>query len=99
MLIKKYGEFAAIYAPDVGEVVHARRSIAHNYTRAVVLRVRRVGDGVLEVRVQWLADDPATGSSRTKPVMAGDTDLLTTRVDGYPPALIRQITGGGQLSG
>lgn len=99
MIIKKYGPLAAIYAPDVGEVVHARRSIADKYVRAVVLHVRRVGEGLLEFKLEWRESDPATGGDGYPPVIAGQVGWVRSRLDGHPPALIRQIPGGGPLSG
>lgn len=79
MIIRKYGDIPATYAPDVTEVVEARKSPAGEYERAVVLHVSRTREGGLRVKVQWL-----TGPQKDAP------GWIVTRPDGWPP-MIRQI--------
>lgn len=93
MIIKPYNGLPRMYAPDVGEVVEARRAPVNSFVKAVVLDARRNPAGNLRVKVQWLEDDPAAGvpdrGRRRKPIVAGETGTLIL-VDGALP-LIRQI--------
>lgn len=86
MIIRKYGDFPATYAPDVGEVVLARKSPVQTFRRAVVLNVRRRREGGLRVSVQFL---PGPGEEPTPPV------TINTDATGRPE-MIRQITSGQQ---
>lgn len=84
-----------MYAPDVGEVVEARRAPVTGFVKAVVLDARRNKAGNLRVKVQWLESDPTAGvpgRRQRKPISAGETGTIVL-VDGALP-LIRQITRG-----
>ena len=95
MIIRKYGDMPVTYAPDVGEVVMARRSPAGKFVKAVVLKAQRRGDGQLRVKVQWLGSDPApvTTEAITNPIVEGSTGIVIHPLDGRPP-LIKQIPKG-----
>lgn len=67
MIIRKYGDLPMVFAPDVGEVVQARRAKSDPFTPAVVTVVRRKTSGKLKLTVHWLADCPTAGA----PIMAG----------------------------
>lgn len=88
MIIKKYGDIPALYAPDVGEVLEARRSVVDQWVGAVVLRVQRMRAGTLRVTVVWMADDPSAGS-QGKPIVRHTRGwiVMDTRVP-----LIRQVS-------
>lgn len=89
MIIKKYGDIPATYAPDVGEVVLARRSGGDNqWVRAAVLNVRRIRSGALQVKVQWLEDEPTAGAAGT-PIVRNTIGWVTTT---GPAPLIQQIS-------
>lgn len=90
MIIKKYGDIPATYAPDVGEVVMARKSPAGEFVRAAVLGVRRKRGGILEVKVQWLASSPAVAEG-DKPIIKGAVGWVQS---GDWPPLIKQINKG-----
>lgn len=103
MIIKPYGDLPRTYAPDVGEVVEARRTGKDRFVRAVVLHVRRRSADTLEVKVHWLESDLNAGatchpgqtvSGALTPVIAGTVGWLRDRrLEGAPP-LIRQISEG-----
>lgn len=96
MIFKPYGDLPRTYAPDIGEVVEARRSVTARWVRAVVTGVRRLRDGQLKIRVQWIESDPdAGGADPTRPIVpivAGDVGYMMA--DGDGPPLIRQIDRG-----
>jgi hypothetical protein len=56
-LIRRYGQFPAMFVPDQGETVLASHSPAGPFTRAVVLSVHRAADDFIRVSVQWI-DEP-----------------------------------------
>lgn len=90
MIIRKYGDIPVTYAPDVGEIVEARRSASDAvFVKAAVVGVRRKSKGVLEVKVQWLGDNPAAGT----PIVMGTIGWVVVNADGRPE-LIRQIPKG-----
>lgn len=91
MIIKPYGDLPRMYAPDVGEVIEARRTPADKYVRAVVLSARRNREGHVRVKLQWMEDDPDAGSRNRAPIEAGTLGWVI--VDDGPP-LIRQINRG-----
>lgn len=95
MIIKPYGDLPRAYAPDIGEVVDARRTPADDFTSAVVVGVRRIRSGDLKIRVQWMADNPRAGSGDPRfnePIKAGTLGFLVLGGDG--PPLIRQVNRG-----
>jgi hypothetical protein len=95
MIIRKYGDMPVTYAPDVGEVVMARRSPVAKFVKAVVLKAQRRGDGQLRVKVQWLGSDPApaTTEATVNPIVEGTTGIVIHPLDGRPP-MIKQIARG-----
>jgi hypothetical protein len=59
MMIRKYAQHPAVFVPDLGEVIHARRSVVDDqFTKAVVTHVRRQSDGRIKLSVYWMEDDP-----------------------------------------
>lgn len=84
MIIRKYGDFPAMQVPDVGEIVKARRSASDTYLRAVVIVVRRMRDGAIKLRVQWLESNPHVGT----PIVA-DTIGWLVQKPGRPPLVLR----------
>jgi hypothetical protein len=64
VIIRKYGEFPAISAPDIGEVVTARQSPAGEMHRAVILVAKRRRTGGLRIRVLWL-EGPREGKDNS----------------------------------
>lgn len=89
MIIRAYAGLPRTYAPDVGEVVMARRTPVDQFTRAVVLAARRNKEGGVRVKVQWLADNPDAGASGPKPIVAGTIGWVVAPGIGAP--LIKQI--------
>lgn len=87
-LIRRYGEFPAMFVPDVGEVVRAALSPAGPYVRAVVTSVHRADRDFIRVGVQWLEDGGA--SPGAKPVRKGIKGSVYIRRDDRIP-LIRRI--------
>jgi hypothetical protein len=61
-LIRRYGEFPAMFVPDQGEIVLASHSPAGPFARAVVLSVHRAADDFIRVSLQW-PDDPERPNS------------------------------------
>jgi len=53
-MIRRYGEFPALFVPDEGEVVLAARSPAGPFLRAAVTRVRRSAEDFVRVDFVWL---------------------------------------------
>lgn len=95
MIIRPYGELPRTYAPDVGEVVEARRTPADKFIKAVVVNVTRNREGALRVRVQWLEDNPDAGAPdkrQRKPIKALSHGWIVV-VNDMPP-LLRQTSGG-----
>jgi len=93
-IIRAYAGLPTTYAPDVGEVVHARRTPADRWTRAVVLDYRRRRDGALRIKVQWIEANPDAGAPDKRPRMpikAGDTGWVVARQDPTEPPLVRQL--------
>ncbi len=86
MIIQKYRDIPATYAPDIGEVVLARLSPSESWRHGVVLKVLRRAHGKLKVKIQWW--DPATRE-------LGDVVGILHEPDGWPP-MIKQITKGQQ---
>lgn len=95
MIIKAYGGLPTMYAPDIGEVILARRSASDKFTSAVVIGAHRNRDANLQIKVQWLESDPLAvcGDPRyTRPVEANANDSIVI-VEGMPP-LVQQIDEG-----
>jgi hypothetical protein len=90
-LIRRYGEFPAMFVPDEGEVVLAARSPAGPFVRAVVVKVRRSADDFIRVDLVWLENCPVTPTG--KPVHAGDKGNVYVRRDDRIP-LVRRIPAG-----
>lgn len=90
MIIRKYRDLPAFYAPDIGEVVDARRSPGDVWTRAYVVRVQRKRGGNVKFTLCWLADDPQTVGGK-KPIVAHTMGYVNAPIDGWP-LLIRQIS-------
>lgn len=86
MIIRRYGDIPTTYAPDIGEIVMARRGPTDPFTRAAVVGVRRKSKGVLEVKVQWLAGNASTRS----PIVMGTVGWVVVPASGEPE-MIRQI--------
>lgn len=59
MIIRGYAGRPPMEAPDLGEVLDARRTATHPFTRAVVEKAWRGRRGELRLRVMWLEDNPA----------------------------------------
>lgn len=76
MIIRKYGDRPQVMVPDIGEVIHGRRTKADPFTRAVVTWARRKRSGMIELRVHWLADCPTAGADGTAPIVAGETGWI-----------------------
>lgn len=99
MIIRAYAGLPTTYAPDVGEIVEARRSASERFTRAVVLDVKRRPDGRVRVKVQWLGDDPTAGVTGNFPIKANTVGwVIFKRGPGEPP-MIRQIDKGSPTAG
>lgn len=98
MIIKQYGDLPITYAPDIGEVVLARRTPADRFVRAAVLYVRRRPDGKLRIKVQWLEDDDAAGYEHSNyhraPIKANTVGVVIASTSPGDPQLIRQIDRG-----
>lgn len=98
MIIRQYAGLPTTYAPDVGEVVLARRTPADKFVRSVVLDVRRRPDGKLRVKVQWLADDDQAGYETDRypkaPIKSGTQGVVIMSTDPLDPRLIMQIDQG-----
>lgn len=98
MIIRGYAGIPMSYAPDVGEVVLARRTPVDPFVRAVVVRVRRNRARNLKITVIWLEDDPNAGtdwSGRGKrPIKAHQFGWIEVRQGRGVPPLIKQISRG-----
>ena len=81
-----------MYVPDVGEVVDARRSVADVWTRAYVVRVRRMRGRVMKFTICWLGDNPEAGD-KTHPIKAHTIGCVYCPLEGWP-LLVRQISRG-----
>lgn len=90
MIIRKYRDLPTLYLPDVGEVVEARRSVADVWTRAYVIRARRLKGGTLRFTVCWLADDPRSGDG-AHPIVAHTLGRIKCPPGDWSP-LVRQIS-------
>lgn len=103
MIIKQYAGLPITYAPDIGEVLLARRTGVDKFVRAVVLDARRNRAGNVRVKVQWLDDDPDAGAPmpyrERVPVKAGDKGVIIVSTDPLDPRLIMQIDQGSAASG
>jgi len=87
-LIRRYGEFPAMFVPDEGEVVLAARSPAGPFLRAAVLGVRRAADDFIRVNLMWLEAHEATATAG--PISPGDRGRVYVRRDDRVP-LIRRV--------
>jgi hypothetical protein len=61
-MIRRYGQFPALFVPDEGEVVRAARSPAGPYLRAVVVKVRRASEDYIRIDFVWLESWPVSPS-------------------------------------
>lgn len=86
MIIARYGQYAAMYMPSVGEVVELRLSPANPYARAVITRYSRRRNRVLKYWFIWMETVPGTTA-----VEGGESHVYIH--PGRPP-LIRQINRG-----
>jgi hypothetical protein len=93
MIFKAYGGLPITYAPDIGEVVYARRMPTDRWTLAVVLMARRNKEGHARVKVMWLGDDPDAGVQRTdrspSPTVKHEIGFLVLDPDHLP--LIKRV--------
>lgn len=87
MMIRKYRDIPATYAPDVNELIMARRSVVDGYTKARVVLVRRTRAGRIKIRLQWMEDNPGT---RT-PIVKDTPGWVEVSNEWWPP-LIQQIS-------
>lgn len=97
MIIKAYGDLPVTYAPDIGEVIKARRTPTDKWVPAIVLHVKRVRGGHVRLKIQWLGDDPDAGAPEwrvKKPIVAGTTGPITYDPSPGAPRLIMQGTSG-----
>lgn len=98
MIIKQYAGLPITYAPDIGEVLLARRTPADKFVRAVALDVKRRRDGAVRVKVQWLEDDSNAGledyNQPKVPITAGTVGWVVMSMDPTDPRLIMQIDQG-----
>jgi hypothetical protein len=94
MIIKAYDGLPRTYAPDVGEVVLARRTKVEAFLRAVVLMVKRRRDGAVRIKVQWLDSDPEAGAWVHSPIVAGTVGWVVETMDPTEPRMVQQITRG-----
>lgn len=108
MIIKQYAGLPTTYAPDIGEVLLARRTPADKFVRAVVLDARRNRQGNVRVRVQWLEDDLDAGAPEVwngkprhpvGPIKAGTVGWVVMSMDPLDPRLIMQIDQGSAATG
>jgi hypothetical protein len=90
-----------MYAPDVGEVVLARRTPVDRWVKAVVLDGRRNRAGHLRIKLQWLGNDDQAGYGKSgrpaAPIVRGELGWVVCREGA--PLLIRQIDGGAPADG
>lgn len=89
MIIKPYAGLPRMYAPDIGEVILARRTPGDKFVKAVVVRAARNKAGNLRLKVHWLADDPAAGAPRLsspirKPIIKDTQDHIVIVPDRPP---------------
>src|SRR5690554_3439415 len=99
MIIKKYGDLPLTYAPDIGEIVYARRNPIDRWTRAVVVHVRRIRtgprEGALRVKLVWLEDNPdgtvtLRGINKHRPIVANTVGwVIADQIEGVPPLLMQ----------
>lgn len=61
-MIRRYGEFPALFVPDEGEVVLASRSPGGPYLKASVTKVRRALRDRVRVDFVWLQSWPVSAS-------------------------------------
>jgi hypothetical protein len=96
MIIRGYKGIPTTYAPDVGEVVWARRTPVESWVRAAILTIRRNSKGDLKFTVWWLEDDPDAGSGHegrgSKPIKAHTRGWIEVKRGPGVPPLIKQIT-------
>lgn len=59
-MIRRYGEFPAVFVPDEGEVVRASGSPAGPFLKAAVTKVRRRANGYIRVDFVWLESWPVS---------------------------------------
>ena len=88
-LIRRYGEFPAMFVPDEGEVVLAsvHGSPAGPFRRAAVRYVRRADNDFIRVGLVWLEACEATRTARA--IEPGDTGHVYIRRDDRVPLLRR----------
>jgi hypothetical protein len=94
MIIRQYGDLPTTYAPDIGEVVLARRVPAEPFLRAVVIHVKRRRDGALRIKVQWLDSLEDAGVWKESPIVAGGIGWVVQATTPDVPRLIKQIPRG-----
>lgn len=87
-MIRRYGQFPAVFVPDEGEVVLAARSTAGPFLRAAVTSVRRSADDYIRIDFVWLEGSLASTSGTGHAV--GDKGNVYIRRDDTIP-LVRRI--------
>lgn len=87
-MIRRYGQFPALFVPDEGEVVLAARSPAGPYLKAAVTRVRRRVRDYIRVDFVWLEN--AAASPEGTGHRAGEKGYAYIRRDD-PVPLIRRV--------
>lgn len=95
-MIRRYGQFPALFVPDEGEVVLASRSPAGPYLRAVVVKVRRALEDRIRVDFVWLEPWPTSPSGKAH--TAGEKGHVDIALDD-PLPLIRRVPGGPSTTG
>ena len=53
-MLRRYGEFPAVFVPDEGEVVLASRSPGGPFLRAAITKVRRASRDKIRIDFVWL---------------------------------------------
>jgi hypothetical protein len=98
MIIRGYAGMPLTFAPDIGEVILARRTPVDPWVKAVVIRARRNSAKNLRLTVIWMEDDPHAGAEwrghATKPIRAGQFGWIELRRGPGVPPLIKQIPKG-----
>jgi hypothetical protein len=89
VIIRAYGEFPRVYAPDIGEVLEIRLSGSNPWARAVVTRVIRRLHGVVRINFMWM--ETVAGCT----AVAGEYSHVYYHPDG--PPLVRHVSGGRRV--
>jgi hypothetical protein len=87
-MIRRYGEFPALFVPDEGEVVLASRSPAGPFLKAAVVKVRRSAEDYIRVDFEWLESSPVSAEGTGN--RAGEKGNVYIHLDD-PLPLIRRV--------